>query len=483
MSPSTKKSKKNFLKQIRETFEDLEQCEDVDLKESYRLPEKKIRVPLRQYPLQLNLRPDGKTLHLYPEIPLNSNARTDEHPAYLLFDPKSFYEDIAGFLRLDDGEKIVIGPKEADVIAQLGIDRPTENLLKITNRNGELVFKSLTDKSGSCISPLTSDKKVNRINKWRQQKLKRIRKIFGGSIELMPNKEALALIRSVNELMENEAYRPKDKKGKPGGIVSLPRKLNPVLVGDLHAKSDNLLVLLSSNNFLESLEEGRASLVLLGDAVHREDKGHYEEMESSMLIMDLIFKLKLRFPEQVFYIRGNHDSFSKEIGKAGIPQGLLWGKAIRETRGKEYYKEMERFYALLPLIVYSRDFVACHAAPPVSQVDMQSLINSRDNSKLHRELTNNRLRAPHRPGGYAKGDVKRLRKCLEVPPDTPLVVGHTPLSLDQTIWENAGEIENHYIVYDGHDDWIGVLTRIGGKLRPLVYPVEPLLPLINALSD
>lgn len=231
------------------------------------------------------------------------------------------------------------------------------------------------------------------------------------------------------------------------------------------------------------MEEGRASLVILGDAVHREDKGFYEEMESSMLIMDLIFKLKLHFPEQVFYILGNHDSFSNEIGKAGIPQGGLWGKAIRDARGKEYLKEMERFYTLLPLLAYSRSFVACHAAPPVSQPNLQTLINGRNDSKLCRELTCNRLRAPHRPGGYSKGDIKRLRKCLEVAPDTPMIVGHTPLSLDQTVWEKVGDIKNHYIVYGSHDEWVGVLTRIGDKLQPLVYPVEPLTALINSLSD
>ena len=34
-------------------------------------------------------------------------------------------------------------------------------------------------------------------------------------------------------------------------------------------------------------------------------------------MMDLIIRLKLWFPQQVFYIRGNHDSFSAEIGNSG----------------------------------------------------------------------------------------------------------------------------------------------------------------------
>ncbi|RLW56354.1 MAG: hypothetical protein B6D76_00535 [gamma proteobacterium symbiont of Stewartia floridana] len=484
MAKLASKPKKSFLKQIRESLEDLEACHDVDLKESYRLPEKKkVRVSIKQYPIQLSLRPDGRALHLYPENPLDAAHHDDEPAAYILFDPEQFYTGISGFLRLEGGDKITIGPKEADHLAQLGIDPPSERLLSITNRDGHLVFKNHSGKLGSCISPLTSGKKINRIANWRYDKLKHIREIFGGPIELLSQKDALALIKSVNERNTKEAYRAKDNKGRLGGVLALPKKLNPILVGDLHAKPDNLLTLLTQNNFLESLEDGSASLIILGDAVHREDKGHYEEMESSLLMMDLIFKIKLRFPDQVFYICGNHDSFSNEIGKAGIPQGLLWKKAIIKNRGKEYLTEMENFYAQLPLLAYSKNFIACHAAPPVSDICINDLVNGLGNNKLYRELTSNRLRAPHRPGGYAKGDIKRLRKCLDVAEDTPVVVGHTPLSLDQSLWERVGDIENHYIVYGSHEDWISTLTMVAGRLRPLLYPVEPVTPLINSLND
>jgi hypothetical protein len=61
--------------------------------------------------------------------------------------------------------------------------------------------------------------------------------------------------------------------------------------------------------------------------------GQLREMQSSMLLMDLIFRLKLRFPRQVFYVRGNHDSFSEDIAKDGIPQGLLWAKELGDQRG------------------------------------------------------------------------------------------------------------------------------------------------------
>ena len=65
---------------------------------------------------------------------------------------------------------------------------------------------------------------------------------------------------------------------------------------DLHGLVDNLLKILSENSFLEALDRGEAALILLGDAVHPEAAGQLEDMDSSILIMDLILKLKLTFP-------------------------------------------------------------------------------------------------------------------------------------------------------------------------------------------
>jgi hypothetical protein len=140
----------------------------------------------------------------------------------------------------------------------------------------------------------------------------------------------------------------------PGGLLVLPEALTPILVADMHAQIDNLLTVLSQNAFLDALDEGTAALVILGDAVHSEVDGQLREMDSSMLLMDLIFKLKLRFPAQVFYVRGNHDSFSEDMSKDGIPQGLLWAKELSERRGAAYLKAMGEFYRLLPYVVASR---------------------------------------------------------------------------------------------------------------------------------
>lgn len=483
MAKSSSKAKKTLLKMLKNSFSGLTQCEEVDLKAAYRLPDKKVRVPLRDYPFQLNLHPDGKALHLYPERRLASE-KSGRRRDYILFDPEVYYTRISGFYRLQDGDRITLG--SADPQQRLFLNLPKDlpaRKLSISNDDGELVFKSHVSNPRSCIAPLLKDKKVNRIVHWRRKKVQRLRRIYGGPLRRLGEKEALALIRQVNTIMEKEAHRPPDRKGRPGGLVTIPRKKQTFILGDLHAKPDNLLTILTQNAFLEALEEERACFVILGDAIHNEEEGQYDEMENSLLIMDLIFRLKCRFPRQLFYLRGNHDSFSPDIAKGGIPQGLLWEKTLIKERGKAYRNEMERFYGLLPYVACSDSFIACHAAPPVTTVTREQIVNIRDNPKLVKELTSNRMMRPGRPTGYTKGDIKRFRKALGLPSHTPLIVGHTPMSNDDTLWERVGDIDDHYIVYASDRHWVGVMAQIGDRMYPLLYPAEPVGALIDALTD
>ena len=485
MPQSGLKSKKSLLKLLKSAFSGLSQCEEVDLKDSYRLRDSKIKVPISCYPLQINLPPQGKAIHLYPESLTNAVDNSCQSHNFIVFDPDIYYSQISGFFRVEDGDKLVIGGQDkARQKTYLKMpDHFRDYKFSISNEDGMLVFHDRSPHQGSCMSPLLKDKKMMRIANWRRKKLRRLRKLFGGEIAILPNDRALTLIREINTIMEDEAYREKDRKGAPGGVVSLPDKKIPFIIGDLHGKIDNLLVILSQNGFLEALENGEACLVILGDAVHCEEQDRYHEMESSILIMDMILQLKKLFPTQVFYLRGNHDGFSEEIAKGGVAQGLLWKKALDKTRGKDYRKEMERFYEQLPYVAYSQEMICCHAAPPTSKVTREMLVDIKHHSGLIRELSQNRLQKPNRPGGYAKGDVKRFRKVFNLPPDTPVIVGHTPISLDDTLWMDVGEIENHYIVYGGNNEWVGVMTLIDNRMYPLSYPVEPLRAYINNLAD
>lgn len=112
----------------------------------------------------------------------------------------------------------------------------------------------------------------------------RVIEISGGPLEALPRDEALEALRAVNRSLQDEPYRRKDAVGNPGGVVELPSGPTPILVGDLHARLDNLLKILSENTFLEALDDSEAMLIFLGDAVHEEGGDRLGEMDDSLCL-------------------------------------------------------------------------------------------------------------------------------------------------------------------------------------------------------
>jgi len=468
----------SLLFRLRLALAALGQCRQLRLRDSVRLTKGKVRVPFEGFPIQILLGQGGKRLHLYPEELLGTGGRGDQEQRFLIVDPAAYFHGIGGFLRLQSGDQLILGRNDPHQQAMFGYPETVEDYHLLIIHDGDgVVFHNLAG-SGSCIAPALNEARLSRLDK-----LRRLREIFGGPIGLLPKKEALDLLQRVNALMEKEKYRKLDHRGLSGGLIELPDSLTPILISDLHAQVDNLLTVLTQNGFLDALEDGTAYLVILGDAVHSEIDGQMEEMETSMLLMDLIFSLKLQFPEQVFYIRGNHDAFYEEIAKDGIPQGLLWAKALRQSRGKAYFKAMERFYELVPYVAVSRDFLACHAGAPKSKISPDMLVEIHRYPGLILELINNRMQRPNRPQGYTKGDIKRFRKALGLAPDTPFIVGHTPIDRSETLWLDVAGIPNHHILFSANTDQVGIFTRIDGVMVPLRYRAEPLTEIINALSD
>jgi len=483
MPQAINESREGFLNRFQELIQEFEECDDVALRGALRLGAVKVRVPTPELPLQVLLGgEDGYRLRMEPELVIDADGHFEPNGNYLLFDPVSFFSDISGFVRLSAGGSLTLG--RGDPLQQLLLKYPAavddrHLRLKLTDKGLALKRKSAT--KDACVVPLTQDEAVGHMIRWRSEKIARLAQVVAAPIEPPSRGEAMALLERVIALMESEAYRLPARDGRPGGILQLPGRPVPIFVGDLHARIDNLLVVLTQNGFLEGLEDGSAMLIVVGDAVHPDEPGREEEMDMSMLLMDLIFRLKLRFPERVFYLCGNHDSFAEDISKGGVPQGLLWERALHDRRGAAYRDAMQRFYDLLPYVAVSPQFIACHAGPPTMKVSRQDLINIRDHPQLQYQLTHLRLRKPHSPSGYGRGDVKRLRKRLGVAPETPLVVGHTPLSPDETCWLNAGGIEHHHVLFGAHPLTVGVITRPDRRLLPLRYPVEPLLPVYNRL--
>jgi hypothetical protein len=144
---------------------------------------------------------------------------------------------------------------------------------------------------------------------------------------------------------------------------------------------------------------------------------------------------------------------------------------------------MDRYYDQLPYVVLAKDFLACHASPPSRKVNPEMLIDANEQPGLMEQLIHNRVKRLGYPGGYTSKDVKRFRKGLGLEPNFTFIVGHNPLNETETLWLNAGDIENHHILYGAGLHAISVFTRIGAGMIPLSYNTEPLLEIINALPD
>ena len=65
---------------------------------------------------------------------------------------------------------------------------------------------------------------------------------------------------------------------------------------------------------------------------------------------------------------------------------------------------------------------------------------------------------------------------------TPLIVSHTPMSFEGTLWTNVAEIKNHHVVYSANQDSLAVFVRLGREMIPLEYPAEHIVEFANRLD-
>ncbi len=423
-------------------------------------------------------------LRLSPEIPLGARKKyLRRNKDWIIRKPETCSDQqIRGFARIKPGETVMLGRSNKDYDDIFNFKKQVaKRHVSISNSKGDLIIRPLDNDKKVQIVRLDDQDTREQMGANRVKAMLEVRELLGGTIGILEDGPALELIREVNQILEHEPYRPLDTSNQPGGILELHDEPSSVVVGDLHGQVDNLLKILTENCLVQALQNNRAFLCILGDAVHSENLDEMENMESSILIMDLIFTLKRQFPANVFYLRGNHDSFSPDLSKNGIPQGILMKKALEEQRGLSYVKEMQRFYDLLPYMIVTDSFIGIHAGPPRQGSTRQQLVDVGTDPLLARELTQNRIKRPYYLSGYGKKEIKSLRKTIGVPKSTPIIVGHTPLDPFGSIWQNVGSIKNHHIVSSSHLSGPGLFIRTRGKMIPLTYPSEPLTRLINRL--
>jgi hypothetical protein len=190
---------------------------------------------------------------------------------------------------------------------------------------------------------------------------------------------------------EPERIRPSDSCGRPGGLVLLP-EVPTILVPDLHARGAFLSSILGwippnpvsapsralSPCVADLLKEGKINLVCLGDGINTEGNAeasrrwhaaleeylmHWrtrlamdEEMTFALGTMLLVMNLKIKYPTNFHFLKGNHDNladltdcgdrhFYKYASESAM--GASW---FKKTYGQDILASWREFELSLPLL-------------------------------------------------------------------------------------------------------------------------------------
>ncbi|MDP2941363.1 MAG: metallophosphoesterase [Candidatus Omnitrophota bacterium] len=224
----------------------------------------------------------------------------------------------------------------------------------------------------------------------------------------LPKAEAL---RQMDEFLAKTDKGMAARGGyQQGGVVdltSLPADTEVIIVGDLHGRLDNLQKILQANGNLAKIQQGRAVLVILGDAVHpdftaqqakemsemeqayraakqerKEGEAHdilldlssfiYQALlntESSIGLMQYLMDLKIRSPRNVYWILGDHEFFNPDLAKGYLPecgyifQGTEFEQALQKRYGEEYLRRYSTFLQRGALAMVCNGAVAVHGGP------------------------------------------------------------------------------------------------------------------------
>ncbi|MCX7024777.1 MAG: metallophosphoesterase [Spirochaetes bacterium] len=280
----------------------------------------------------------------------------------------------------------------------------------------------------------------------------------------------ISLVRKAMEIGERLPGRPRDPNGLPGGLIDLPEGRRPIIIGDLHAAVSHLDFILSHWTNRADMESGKAFILFLGDSLHDDRTGYMREMVNSLAMLNEVFRLIVKHPGRVYYLRGNHDTFDERLRKSGIAQGAEFRKALVAAEGEEYALAVGDWFESLPYFAIGNGYVVTHAGPVRGGCGREELIHIRRRPDYAMQLIWNRVNEFHgnpSPKEYCELDIRRTLDLLDLPEDTHFIVGHNPMWHDggtTGLWQNVIGIRNHHIIYSGSGSLAPYYTLDGGSL-------------------
>lgn len=236
--------------------------------------------------------------------------------------------------------------------------------------------------------------------------------------KLPSHDELFSLLDKAVNVLENESkeIRPLTKEGNVGGLIELQSPNPTIIVPDIHARPEFIKNILEFKfpketiqedlSILELLEQNKINVVCVGDAFHTEKtyerwqkiieeflknqfsaKYMKQEMTECLASFCALLKLKISFPEQFFFLKGNHENIlnSSFNGDRAFYKYAQEGEMVKlfitESYGEDVLYLISLYESLLPLLVKLPMALVSHAEPAFV-LDRNQLINIKEEPEL-----------------------------------------------------------------------------------------------------
>ncbi len=232
--------------------------------------------------------------------------------------------------------------------------------------------------------------------------------IICNSDSLPPESFLIEKMEEVIGILELEdKYRPRSSSGCLGGLLDFSdQKKTIIIVPDIHGRRNFLLKILKfeveGKSIFDLLLQKEAIIVCVGDAIHTERKPEdrnrwikaYEEFSSGRVVNDfmqeemiydvntllMLAELKITFPENFHFLKGNHENIDNSCshGNRSFRKYAQEGKMVTSFI-LDYYSEaalhvIKCYENALPLVCLFDSVVISHAEP-VKSYTRQDIID------------------------------------------------------------------------------------------------------------
>lgn len=173
----------------------------------------------------------------------------------------------------------------------------------------------------------------------------------------------LALIKRCIDVIKSERKGLVNARIKDG-YIELDRD-DVIIVGDLHGDLDALETILSKSNFFD---EYGSTIIFLGDYG---DRG-----KESVEVYHLILNLKVRYPDRIILLRGNHECLELPFAPHDLPT-MLYEKFGRKAE-LIYDRLKMLFKVLYHALILNDKYLILHGGVPVEIRSRDDLIDGLD---------------------------------------------------------------------------------------------------------